>query len=214
MHQTRVKFRLAKKSDASDLASIHIECGFQQVGGFMHKLGRLFLAKYYDLFLREPGSVILLAVGSDDKALGFSSGTVDASEHFSSLRRNRVILVLTMIPALIKSPPLLREVLLRRRAIEGMCQFGSTSGPRGEYWAWRPTVKDPAAALVLRKRWCDLMRALGCRKFQFELDVGNSDVNKYIDLFGSRVVQQIVLPDGRRRMIMEEDLSVGRSRIK
>jgi hypothetical protein len=202
-----MKLRVAKPSDAAVLARIHIECGKIQVGSFMHRLGPWFLKTYYKLFLGEKGCVILIAEDSDGTPLGFSSGSLNAREHIENLRRNRMRLAFSMIPALMARPRLLKDVLQRERFVSSAGESASmvvTDGARGEYWAWRPNSKQPAAAVILRRAWCNVLFELGCRSFQYELDSLNSDVEKFQQTFGCTIVRKITLPDGRSRVVMQE----------
>ena len=112
-----MKFRLAKASDSAVLADIHYECGLIQADSFMYKLGRRFLTVYYRLFLNEKQSVILIAEDARGVGMGFSSGTLDASEHLRSLRRHRVALAFAMLPALVVRPRLISQVLRRNRFV-------------------------------------------------------------------------------------------------
>jgi len=175
----------------------------------MHRLGLSFLTTYYRLFLLEKGSVIVIAEDKDGVVLGFSSGTLDAREHIQNLRRKRLRLAFSMLPALVVDPRLLKEVMLRNRFVseaDHAVPMLVTDGARGEYWAWRPNSKHPAAAVILRRAWCNTLFELGCRSFQYELDSANSDIEKFKRTFGCKVVRETTLPDGRRRVVVQEPL--------
>ena len=96
-----MKFRLAKQSDFKNLAEIHLECGKVQPDGFMHQLGIYFLITYYKILLKEGRSVIVLAEDHKGFVHGFCSGTLAAEEHLMELKKNRLKLILSVIPALI-----------------------------------------------------------------------------------------------------------------
>jgi hypothetical protein len=212
-----MNFRFAKRSDYKILSQIHFECGKVQKGGFMHKLGKGFLNQYYKVYLDEKKSIILLAEDYDGNALGFSSGTTDASEHLENLRKNRIRFAFACLPALMKNPFLIRDILMRERYIssgEGSISFGVKSGPRGEYWAWRPDSKEIAGSGVLRQMWIDILARLGCKSFCYELDSMNTDIEKYKKIFNCRVVEELDLPDGRKRVIVEQSLKAGKAGSK
>jgi hypothetical protein len=210
-------YRLAKQSDYRTLAKIHMECGKVQVGSFMHKLGLLFLQTYYKVYLKERKSVILIAEDEKGIALGFNSGTLDASEHLENMKKHKLLFALSIIPGLLKNPGVIRDVLLRNKYVssqENSVSFGVKTGARGEYWAWRPGVKDPAASVMLRQAWINILFDLGCRSFKYELDSSNTDIEKYQKIFKCVIIEEIVLPDGRKRVIVEQSMGRPKLRLK
>lgn len=204
-----MKMRLASISDAHSLAKTHLECALTQEGAFMPKLGERFLRHYYKVFLSEKSVVIVVAEDSNGVLLGFSSGTTDAKEHSESLRANRILLGLSVLLSIISLRVSIRDVLHRYSSLSAANSSSTITasiGPRGEYWAWRPSAKVPGGAPLLRKTWCNIMRNLGCDSFQYELDLGNSDLEMFRRAFDCSVVSEFTLPDGRRRVIVEESL--------
>jgi hypothetical protein len=204
-----MKMRLASISDAGSLAKTHLECALSQEGAFMPKLGERFLRSYYKIFLSEKNSVIIVAEDCNGMLLGFSSGTTDAREHSESLRANRIPLGISLLLSIITFRVSIRDVFHRYSSLaasNSSSAITASIGPRGEYWAWRPSVKVPGGAALLRKTWCNIMRDLGCKSFQYELDLDNSDLEMFRRAFNCSVVRELALPDGRRRVIVEESL--------
>lgn len=204
-----MNIRVAKKSDRKKLADIHIECGKVQANGFMHTLGILFLRTYYYLLLNEKHSLILLAEDENGYALGFHSGTIKAEEHLLNLKKNKLILGLSLIPAVLFNPIIIIEIFRRNRFVSSTTNknsYGVTNGPRAEYWAWRPSNVNSSGAIVLRTAWSNVMYDLGCKSFKLEVDLSNTDIRKYSKAFSCTVLEEKTLPDGRKRVIMEQKI--------
>lgn len=207
--------RIAKKSDYKILADVHLECGKAQINGFMHKLGKTFLQTYYKVFLNEKSAVILIAEDENGYCCGFHSGTMKAEEHLANMKRHKYSLALALIPGILRRPNLIHEVLLRNAYISSKKEstpFGIRNGARAEYWAWRPSVNKPTNAVALRMRWSNIMHELGCRSFRLEVDLANTNIEKYSRAFSCMVIEELTLPDGRKRIVMEQNLNKKRSK--
>jgi hypothetical protein len=201
-----MKFRIAKRSDIASLAKIHMECGKFQPDGFMHNLGFCFLKTYYRLLIEEKNSIILLAEDDDGFIHGFNSGTLTAEEHLDTMKRNRIKIAFSLIPAFIKSPNILRNLVIRNNYIKSgghSGRFGITKGPRVEYWAWRPNSKNPETAITLLESWLMIVFELGFNSAKGEVDIVNKNILKIHLLLGAKVIEELELPDGRKRVIIE-----------
>ena len=206
--KTMVKYRLAKLSDAKSLAIVHKVCAESQKDGFFHKLGILFIYRYYKIVISNKNSIILLAENKNG-LLGFHSGTLKAEEHLSGLKNNRISLFFSVIPELFINPKLFFEVYKRYRYVSKKntaIKFGITNGPRGEYWGWDPENPNPLDSLKLHKKWHLIMKALGVNFIKSEVDVTNKRVLKSIKLMGGEIISEVILPDGRNRAIVQYDL--------
>jgi hypothetical protein len=200
-------FRIAKKGDYKVLADIHLECGKTQTDGFMHKLGRRFLEVYYKILLNEKNSIIVIAEDECHYGVGFHSGTTKAEEHLFNLRKSKIRLLFPLILTILYKPKMLKEILFRNRYVSSESNniaYGVNVGPRAEYWAWRPSCKNPAGSMMLRKVWSNIIFSLGCRSFKLEVDLSNTDVEKYCKAFGCEVLEEKILPDGRKRAVLEQ----------
>jgi hypothetical protein len=205
-----MNFRIAKPSDAAALADVHIECAAFQTDGFMHKLGKPFLTQYYKIFTAEKNSLIIIAEDEKNYALGFHSGTKLAEEHLKALSDHKFRLALSVLPSLFKNKNIYYEIFRRFSSIRSNgsndLQYGVKSGPRGEYWAWRPSNKNSTAALLLHKIWYNTIRELGVTHIKSEVDMSNSRIVKSVKLMGAEFLSEIELPDGRRRAIVQYKL--------
>ncbi len=199
-----MNFRIAKISDAKEIAEIHMICADHQKDGFMHKLGIKFLIQYYKIFINENNSIIVVAE-NEGVICGFHSGTALEEEHQTSIKRNKFKLAITLLQKLLLNPKMAIDIFGRYKSLSTKkSKYRVTSGPRGEYWAWLPSIKNPAASMILRKTWANVMHDLGNKSFKFEVDLSNSDVNKYARAFSCNVLEVNNLPDGRKRAIMEQ----------
>ncbi len=201
-----MKFRLAKNSDINSLAEIHFNAGKTQPDGFMFKLGVPFLKSYYKLLLNERNSVILLAEDSDGIVCGFCAGTLSAEEHIVNMNRHKIRLAFSLIPSLIKCPKLIYEILARNKFVKSKGEssdFSISMGPRFEYWAWEPKNKNPIMAITLLKLWLKMLFTLGVPSVKAEVDVVNADILRLHKRLGAKVIKELTLLDGRKRVYIE-----------
>jgi len=207
--ENRIFIRIAKKSDHKVLADIHMECGKAQIDAFMHKLGKNFLQTYYRILLEEKNSIVLIALDHNGYGVGFHSGTMKAEEHLQNMKRHKFVFGLSLLPVFIKNPKIIKEVLLRNGYLSSKSNsssFGVNRGPRGEYWAWRPSAKDPENSLRLHKIWYNIIKEFGILSVKSEVDLSNKRVVKSIKLMGGIFLDEVTLPDGRKRAIVEYKL--------
>jgi len=197
--------RLAKLSDVNSLAKLHLECSESQPTGFMFKLGLPFLRTYYKLLINEKESVIILADDENGNLLGFASGTMNAAAHLNNLKRNRFRIGLSIIPAIIKSPKVLSEILDHDKFVlsrDGYIQFGAMSGPRSEYWVWKHNDKSNKS-IPLLKTFLKVLFDLGATSVKAEVDIDNKNLLTIYKFLGAKVVEHLKLNDGRNRVIIE-----------
>lgn len=204
-----VRFRFAKFCDSSSIARLHVSCSLQQDGGFMHKLGEKFLKRYYEVTISNKSSIVLIAVDENDEILGFHSGTLDASEHFASLRKNKFRFVLPIFIAICRKPKLAKEIYTRYRftSEESKLNFGIKYGARGEYWGWNPLKPNAVESLNLHRNWHMVVKQMGVQKVRSEVDIINQRIYKSIKIMGGIFLEEITLEDGRRRGLVEYDLT-------
>ena len=197
--------RFAKPIDINTLAKLHMGCGLQQPGGFMYKLGLTFLKVYYKLLINEKNSIILVAHDENGNLLGFCSGTLSAEEHLNNLKRNRFRIGLSILPAIIKSPSILTNILDREKFVylrDGSIQFGVTSGARIEYWAWRQDGKSNMS-IPLLKTWLKVVFNLGVSSVKAEVDIDRKNLLTIHKFLGAKVGEHLNLKDGRDRVVIE-----------
>ena len=201
-----MKLRIAKKSDIKQLAQIHLECGKIQPDGFMHRLGITFLRTYYGILINERRSVILLAEDKNGFIQGFCSGTLAAEEHLKNLKNHQLKLAFSLIPALLKSPKLLKSIIAREKYIKASdksLKFGVSQGSRCEYWAWRPENKNLTMSIELFNVWRNIVFELGSESIKGEVDMLNKYILKIHKILGAKIIEELKLPGGRNRVIIE-----------
>ena len=59
---------------------------------------------HYKLLTNEKNRIIIVAEDECGKLLDFCSGTISAEEHLNNMKRNRLRIGFSMLPAIIKSP--------------------------------------------------------------------------------------------------------------
>jgi len=169
----------------------------------MHKLGLAFLVKYYKILLSEKYSLVVLAE-NDGTAYGFHSGTSRAEEHRQAILKNKCRLAITLVPPILKCPRLTKETIRRFRSLGALdSSYRVTEGPRGEYWAWLPSHKDPASSIKVLEIWHKIMKASGVPGVRFEVDLCNKRIAENIGVLKAEILKEVVLPDGRKRQILE-----------
>lgn len=207
MVEAGIRYRLAKSSDAHDLARVHFTCAADQRKSFFYQLGPGFLAAYYAVMLAEKHSIVLCAIDENGKLTGFASGSLEADEHAQVLRRHRLRLALACLPALARKPAILAG-LISRQKLETADGNGNTGyivlhGPREEYWAWLPEQRKAGGAIELHRKWLELARLMGAKQVRLEVDRENPQVEQLHLRLGARVVKRLVTPDGKERVILE-----------
>jgi hypothetical protein len=201
-----LKLRLANKSDIKSLAKTHLICGKLQPDGFMHQLGLGFLKTYYRILLNEKGSVIVIAEDENGIVHGFCSGSLAAEKHLDELKRNQIKLAFSLIPALIKSPKIIGKLLARNRFVKSAGQstsFGISQGSRCEYWAWRPESRNLVISILMFETWLNIVFELGSASIKGEVDILNKYVLRIHKIIGAKVIDELILSDGRKRVIIE-----------
>lgn len=197
--------RFAKSSDFFALARLHLECGEDQPSGFIYKLGLPFLKTYYKLLINERNSIIIIAEDENGNTLGFTSGTLVAEAHLNTLKKSIFRIGISILPAIIKSPKILSNILDREKFVflkHGSIQFGVVKGPRIEYWAWRHN-QTPNMSIPLLKTWLRVVFDLGVNSVKAEVDIDSKNLLTIHKFLGAKVVEHLNLEDGRKRVVIE-----------
>jgi hypothetical protein len=208
MHH-ELSYRLAKEADARGLAELHVICGKRQTGSFMPMLGVRFLTAYYKVLLSAESSIILLAqVKETNEFLGFHSGSLDAKSTQEALTRAKYYLGFVAVTSLLFKPKTLLDVIRRHRALhEESSDFIVRSGPRGEYWAWKPGALPVHGAIEIHKLWHHLMKILGCEYVRSEVNVDHTKVRKVVFAMGGKVISETNDLNNQPRIIVEYNLT-------
>jgi len=188
----KVSYRLAKVIDAKQLAELHVICGKKQTDSFMPMLGVRFLTAYYKVLLATESSVVLLAYrATTNEFLGFHSGSIDAKSTQEAINRAKYYLGFTAATSLLFKPKILLDVIKRHRALnKESSDFIVRSGPRGEYWAWKPGAIPAHGAIEIHKLWHHIMRALGCKYVRSEVNIDHVRVRKWLLLWAEKLYRK------------------------
>lgn len=200
-----MNYRIAKSKDAFYLCRLHLKSGKKQSGGYMHKLGYLFLYTYYKGLINDTDSIIVLAVDDRNNIVGFISGTLDAETHLLNLKKRKYLFLISLIPTLIIRPNLIFSINDRRRFVnreEKAINFGVTEGVRMEYLVWDFNSKN-TSSLNLIKIWNSIIFNLGYESIKGEVDLVNKGVLNMHKFLGAKVISDLETKDGRKRVVIE-----------
>ncbi len=206
---SEIKFRLAKPSDAKQIAYVHWKVRDRYAKGIFLSLGEKFLRTYYRIILDDPFEVVVCAINSSGKIIGFSSATLDARSQAESLKKHRIRLGISALGAVLKKPTLLKAIWQRYRSLGNNAgvKFVHTEGVRGEYWCWLKDEEDGLMSIEVGHAKENIIYNLGYRELFFEVDKFNKRVYRfYTKIDKAEVVEEIQLPDGRERVLFKKTL--------
>ena len=206
---SNIKFRLAKPSDAKQIANVHWNVRERYQKGIFLSLGQSFLRSNYKVILNDPYEVVVCAENSQRKIIGFSSATLDAKYQALTIKKNIVRLGFSALGSLIFHPRLIIEVIDRYKSLDkkNKIKFIHNEGVRGEYWCWLKNEDDGVKSIEMGHVKENIIYNLGYRELFFEVDKFNKRVYKfYTKIDKSEVVEEIVLPDGRERVLFKKQL--------
>jgi len=204
-----IRYRLAKPSDAKEIADVHWHVRDRYTQGIFLSLGKGFLESYYKIILDDPWEVVVCAVNEDGKILGFSSTTMDAREQAERLKKRKIRLALSALRNMLLKPSLFKEVWMRYRSLDNKNSqsFIHTEGARGEYWCWLKS-EDSLKSIELSEVHNNVLYELGLREKYFEVDKFNKSVYKFhLKVNKAEPIEEITLPDGRVRVLMRKTLT-------
>ncbi len=201
-----IRFRIAKPSDAKQIANCHWHVRDRYSQGIFLSLGEGFLRTYYRIILDDPWEVVVCAEREDGKIVGFSSATIDGCAQAETLRKHRVKLGFAAAKAIVLNPKLFREVWLRYKSLnqedKGQ-KFVKTDGVRGEYWCWLKE-EESLLSVDLDQAKGHILYDLGYRESCFEVDKFNKQVYRFhLKVNKAEPVEEITLPDGRVRVLFK-----------
>jgi len=206
---SEIRYRLAKPSDAKEIADVHWHVRDRYTQGIFLSLGKGFLESYYKITLNDPWEVVVCAINEEEKIVGFTSTTLDAKKKYANVRNHKLILGWAAMKAIICHPSLTKAVWQRYRSLgdagEGM-KFIKTDGARGGYWCWLKS-DESLKSFELTKVKNNILRDLGLEEFYFEVDKSNKAVYKFhLKVNKAEPLEEITLPDGRIRVLMRKNL--------
>lgn len=203
---SNIRFRLAKPSDAKQIASCHWHVRDRYTQGIFLLLGEGFLRAYYRVILDDPWEVVVCAERDDGKIVGFGSTTLDAESQAKNLRKHRVKLGIAALSSLLIHPSLYKEVWLRYKSLKGGDgpRYVHPFGVRGEYWCWMKG-EDSLLSIDMDNAKGHILYDLGYKECYSEVDKNNTQVYKY-HIKKYELVEEFTLPDGRVRGLFKQTL--------
>jgi hypothetical protein len=203
-----MRIRLAKLSDSRAIAEIHYFSRKNLSGGFFSKTSILFLRQYYRILLNDPYMVIVCVEDNSRRICGFVSASLDSARQHENIRKNKVALAIALLPSMLKNPGLILDAISRFRSLkqDSNVKFITSSGARGEFWAWDIRLKISVWAVLLYKSHLQILSILGVEKMYFEVDSDNDKILNYHKKNGAYLYDQFSMSDGRVRLLMYYDL--------
>lgn len=205
-----IRFRIAKPSDAKQIADCHWHVRDRYSQGIFLNLGERFLRCYYKIILDDPYEIVVCAENSDGKILGFCSATLDGVKQAQNLKKHKIKLGLAALTAIIINPKLLKEVWFRYKSLSNKDNSGGfihTQGVRVEYWCWRKDEERNSLSVEMSYVKDNVLVDLGYNEVFFEVDKFNKAVYKFnIRDCDTEPLEEITLPDGRIRVLFRKTI--------
>ena len=203
-----MQLRIAKPSDAKEIAKLHGLTKDTHSIGIFSKMGKTFMNCYYKIILNDPNSVILCVEDDKGKLVGFASGSLDHLSEVKRLKKYFFRLGLAAFPSLLTSPKLIAEIFKRVSSVEeGNSEYITNEKARTAYWVWDKKSNNSKMSLIMNERHLQLFYLLGVNKVYFEIDSYNKSVLKFATMNGAEILDRIQLSDGRERNILCYDLT-------
>ena len=204
-----IKFRLAKPSDANQIADCHWRVRDRYKEGIFLSIGKSFLRAYYKVILDDPNEIIVCAENKNGIMVGFSSGSLDAESQAKSIRRHKIKLGLAVLLGIIKHPSYMKGVWERFKSLnpETGKEFIHMKGARSEYLCWIKDEPGSISMMLLDKIKFKMMHELGVKEVFFEIDRQNERLfNAQQRMKNITLLEEFELPDGRRRGLFKMEL--------
>ena len=204
-----IKFRLAKPSDANQIADCNWRVRDRYKEGIFLSIGKSFLRAYYKVILDDPNEIIVCAENKNGIIVGFSSGSLDAESQAKSIRRHKIKLGLAVLLGIIKHPSYMKGVWERFKSLnpETGKEFIHMKGARSEYLCWIKDEPGSISMMLLDKIKFKMMHELGVKEVFFEIDRQNERLfNAQQRMKNITLLEEFELPDGRRRGLFKMEL--------
>ena len=199
-----IKFRLAESADIDKLASVHLECTRKQLFGSMSKYGMSYFKIYYKILLKEKYRIILIAEDESGIISGFVSGTLSAEDHLMEMNKNKFRLAYAAIPALLRHPIIVRDLIKRKKYLKSgnqNTQYIIASGARVDYWGWLHSNKH--MSIPLFRAWLRIAFERGTSSIRGDVyaeDINLVNIQKFN---GAKIINEVICHDGRKRYVIE-----------
>ena len=206
---SEIRYRIAKPSDAKDIANLQCHVRDRYEKGISLALGKRFLEAYYKVVLNDPWEVVVCAVNEKNEMVGFASTSMDAQKRFANIRKHRLALGWAAIKSVILHPSLLKALWQRYQSLDntkGGTKFVNTEGARGGYWCWLKS-DNSLKSFEMSTIKNNILKELGLKELFFEVDKFNKAVyNFHLKVNKAEPIEEIKLPDGRERVLMKKTL--------
>ena len=207
---SEIRFRLAKPSDAKQIANCHWHVRDRYTRGIFLMLGKGFLKTYYKILLNEPWEIVVCAEREDGKIIGFSSSTQNAEKQAEAFKKHKFQLAISAFWGIICKTTLAKEVWLRYKSLSSddgpryMCKTGC----KGDYWCWMKEEGDGLKSFEMENAKNKMLYLLGEKEIWGEVDKINEGVVRYQKKVNkAEFIDEFTLPDGRERLTYKIDLT-------
>lgn len=204
-----IRFRLAKPSDAKQIANCHWHVRDRYTEGIFLSLGENFLRAYYKVIMDDPNEIIVCAENSEGEIVGFSSGSLNAESQAETIKKHRIRLGLSALLGIIRHPSYLKGVWQRYKSLQSSegPKFLHLEGARSEYLCWKKGADGSISMLLLDKLKFKIMHELGIKEVYFEIDKNNERWLSAVLRDKTNAVQgEYPLPDGRIRVLIKKSI--------
>lgn len=205
-----IRFRLAKPSDARQLANCHWTVRDRYTDGIFLSLGKGFLRAYYEVMLDNPDEIVVCAENENGEIVGFSSGSLNAESQAKAIRSHKVKLGVAALGGIIQHPSYLMGVWQRYRSLnnKGNQHYLHMVGARSEYLCWKKGADGTINMMLLDKIKFNMMHELGIKEVFFEIDRHNERLfNAQLRDKTISLLSEYELPDGRIRGLFKKVLT-------
>lgn len=206
----KIKFRLAKPSDAKQMTHCHWTVRDRYTDGIFLSLGKSFLRAYYEIVLDDPNEIVVCAENENGEIVGFSSGSLDAESQAKTIKKHKIKLGFAAMWGIIQHPSFLKGVWQRYRSLNNKSeqQFLHMEGARSEYLCWRKGADGTINMMLLDKIKFKMMAELGVKEVFFEIDRHNERLfNTQMRDKTITLLTEYQLPDGRTRGLFKKVLT-------
>ncbi len=206
----KIKFRLAKPSDAKQMTDCHWTVRDRYTDGIFLSLGKSFLRAYYEIVLDDPNEIVVCAENENGEIVGFSSGSLDAESQAKTIKKHKIKLGFAAMWGIIQHPSFLKGVWQRYRSLNNKSeqQFLHMEGARSEYLCWKKGADGTINMMLLDKIKFKMMAELGVKEVFFEIDRHNERLfNTQMRDKTITLLTEYQLPDGRTRGLFKKVLT-------
>ena len=146
---------------------------------------------------------------------GFCSATLNVEKQFANIRHHKIALGLAAISSIIYNPLLIKSLISRYKSTKQNSheKFITVKGARGEFWAWSASNKDSISSFEMHETYMNILRDLGVKELNIEVDTNNKNIYLFHKYNGAKLMEKIILPDGRERALMIYNLTDRKSRF-